>query len=101
MRALLRTIGVVGRRPVDELAAKTFVERIGGYVPSNGRRMAFLQSTECTIEDADAIVRRCDGAMAAAEDYVWAGSIHNWSDQQRTEKSEVFVAQFSRIDSEA
>ena len=89
------------RSPIDELTAKAFAEWIGGCVPSKDRRSAFLERTGCTREEADEIIRRCDGALAAAEDYLWAGLIPDWSDQNKKKMSEVFAAQFPWLDSDA
>lgn len=86
---------------IDKLTAQTFAEWIGGCVPSNDRRSAFLMHAECTPEDTKEVVRRCDAALAAAEDYLWAGSISEWGDQNRQEMAAAFVSQFPWMDTEA
>jgi len=89
------------RTRIDELTAKAFAEWIGGCVPSIERRSALLARVGCTPEEAEEIVRRCDDALAAADDYLWAGSIPDWSEQNKKKMSEVFISRFPWIDLEA
>ena len=74
---------------------------IGGCVPSKERRSAFLARTGCSAEESEEIVRRCDEALAAAEDYLWAGLIPDWSDKNQKKMSEIFTSKFSWIDLDA
>jgi hypothetical protein len=89
------------RSRIDELTSKAFAEWIGGCVPSKDRRSAFLARGGCTPEEAIEITRRCDSSLAAAEDYLWAGSIPDWSEQNNKKMVEAFVARFPWIDAEA
>lgn len=89
------------RSRIDKLTANAFTEWIGGCVPTKERRSAFLTGAGCDAKEIEEITRRCDDALAAADEYLRAGFIPNWSNQNKTKMAEFFVVQFPWIDAEA